>query len=444
VGSTKLRIAGIWTTLDDEGDGRDRRDTAARVRERGLASGVRPAPLFDFNSDQRGLGGARTQQLLSLHDERPRHIEGSRSGLLAAVARYDDMTTSDTPPRYDVALSFAGEERNYVERVATALAARGVPTFYDGLEEVDLWGKDLYTHLAEVYGKQARFTVMFISKHYVQKMWTNHERRAAQDRAIQESREYILPARFDDTVVPGVLSTTAYIDIRAMAPDALADLIARKVASANAGPGPTGPREAASGSSTAPAAAMPAAGAAASTAAHRDDARALLAKVQNPAVPLAQCLAEALALAHRAGDASFEEFCAAELGGVTPDPNVDPAKFAYRTVEAYCGFDQINPRFAGWGGDPNQLLAYMKSDTEHFFTTRIVFPQPVAEIQRRAGERTSTSLMTMTRRAGDLNPASSTPDAPIYCVLRGDGFNRILDAIRAELTRRLLTLASRS
>jgi hypothetical protein len=52
---------------------------------------------------------------------------------------------------YDVCLSFAGEDRAYVEQVAEALAARGVRVFYDVYERVDLWGKDLYVHLADVY-----------------------------------------------------------------------------------------------------------------------------------------------------------------------------------------------------------------------------------------------------------------------------------------------------
>ena len=63
---------------------------------------------------------------------------------------------------YDVALSFAGEDREYVDCVATALKAFGVNVFYDRFEEASLWGKNLYTHLSEVYTQRARYTVMFI------------------------------------------------------------------------------------------------------------------------------------------------------------------------------------------------------------------------------------------------------------------------------------------
>lgn len=130
---------------------------------------------------------------------------------------------------YDVALSFAGEDREFVDQVAELLKARGVKVFYDLYEESDLWGKNLYTRLQDVYQNQATYTVIFISQHYAKKAWTNHERESAQARAFKESTEYILPARFDDTEIPGVLMTTGYVDLRKKTPKELVDLIEKKL-----------------------------------------------------------------------------------------------------------------------------------------------------------------------------------------------------------------------
>ena len=47
--------------------------------------------------------------------------------------------------KYHVPLSFAGEDRAYVEKVATLLVSEGVSVFYDKFEEATLWGKNLYT-----------------------------------------------------------------------------------------------------------------------------------------------------------------------------------------------------------------------------------------------------------------------------------------------------------
>jgi hypothetical protein len=135
-------------------------------------------------------------------------------------------------PDFDIALSFAGEDRAYVDRVANLLRDRGVKVFYDLFEEAELWGKDLYVHLNDLYQKRARFTVMFISAVYGAKLWTNHERRAAQARAFQEAQEYILPARFDDTEIPGVLPTTGYVSLVGRTPEDFASLITRKLVSA--------------------------------------------------------------------------------------------------------------------------------------------------------------------------------------------------------------------
>lgn len=133
--------------------------------------------------------------------------------------------------KYDVAFSFAGEDRPYVDAVAHCLQQRGVKVFYDLFEQVDLWGKNLYDHLSNVYRRQARFTVMFISSHYAQKLWTNLERQAAQARAFQESREYILPARFDDTEIPGLPPTVGYIALASLKPDDFSSIIVQKLVS---------------------------------------------------------------------------------------------------------------------------------------------------------------------------------------------------------------------
>lgn len=130
---------------------------------------------------------------------------------------------------FDIALSFAGEDRIYVQQVADALRLLGVRVFYDLYEEASLWGKDLYVHLRNVYQRDAKFTVMFISAAYAAKLWTSHERQSAQARAFGESREYILPARFDDTEVPGLPPTIGYVDLRLKSPSELSKLILEKL-----------------------------------------------------------------------------------------------------------------------------------------------------------------------------------------------------------------------
>ena len=130
---------------------------------------------------------------------------------------------------YDVALSFAGEDRDYVEKVAEVLKEMGIQVFYDKYEEVDLWGKNLYTHLDDVYQNKSKYCVMFISKYYKERLWTSHERESAQARAFESSEEYILPVRLDDTEIPGIRKTTGYINLNSIGPEDLAYKIAKKI-----------------------------------------------------------------------------------------------------------------------------------------------------------------------------------------------------------------------
>ncbi len=118
--------------------------------------------------------------------------------------------------KYDVALSFAGEDRQYAKKLADLIDAGGYSVFYDEYELVKLWGENLYEHLSSVYKDQARYCVMFLSEHYARKLWANHERQSAQARAFEENQGYILPVRIDDTEIPGILPTVGYLDLRSM------------------------------------------------------------------------------------------------------------------------------------------------------------------------------------------------------------------------------------
>jgi len=132
--------------------------------------------------------------------------------------------------RWDVALSFAGAQRDYVKQVAQALQARGLRCFFDADEEIGLWGRYLAEELPTIYGEQAAAVVVFVSVEYATRDWTRLERRAALARAVRERREYVLPARFDDTALPGLVPDIVAVDLRGRTPDQFADLIAAKLA----------------------------------------------------------------------------------------------------------------------------------------------------------------------------------------------------------------------
>ncbi|MCP4706634.1 MAG: TIR domain-containing protein [candidate division Zixibacteria bacterium] len=132
--------------------------------------------------------------------------------------------------KYDIALSFAGENRNIAEELANGLKDEDVRVFYDDYEKEDLWGKDLYQHFQKVYRDRARYCIIFVSVAYAEKIWTRHELKQAQARAFRENQEYILPVRLDDTEIPGLNETIGYIDLRNHTIEELKEITLKKLA----------------------------------------------------------------------------------------------------------------------------------------------------------------------------------------------------------------------
>lgn len=139
--------------------------------------------------------------------------------------------TSLTGATFQVALSFAGEQRSYVQRVATALTSVGIQHFYDDDQKVAMWGTNQVETLQRIYLDDSSSVVMFISREYAEKIWPSAERRAALSRALRERREYVLPVRFDDTALPGLDPDVSYLKAADYSPEQLAAAIADKLVS---------------------------------------------------------------------------------------------------------------------------------------------------------------------------------------------------------------------
>ena len=131
--------------------------------------------------------------------------------------------------KYDVALSFAREERPYAAALASCLQQRGARVFYDDYERAKLWGVNLYERLHTIYSKEARFFVPFVSRAYAERLWPTHEMHAAEERQLSERRQgYILPILVDDTELPGLFITTGYVRLQEGVP-AICDLLIQKL-----------------------------------------------------------------------------------------------------------------------------------------------------------------------------------------------------------------------
>jgi hypothetical protein len=139
---------------------------------------------------------------------------------------------------YDIALSFAGEDRALAKEFADLFRAKKMKVLSEEFQSIELGGSDFVTHIAELYRTKARYCVMFISQHYPLKKWTESERTAAQQHALRDANEYLIPVQLDHTEVPGIRGTTAYRDLRQHSLESIVDWLEQKLAETRDRSGP--------------------------------------------------------------------------------------------------------------------------------------------------------------------------------------------------------------
>jgi len=94
-----------------------------------------------------------------------------------------------------------------------------VRCFYDADRQVRLWGTHLAEELPLIYAHESAVVVLFVSADYAEGDWTRLERRAAFSRAVREAGVYVLPARFDDSELPGLLEDVVAVNLRDYTPE---------------------------------------------------------------------------------------------------------------------------------------------------------------------------------------------------------------------------------
>lgn len=132
---------------------------------------------------------------------------------------------------FRVALSFPGEHRDFVASVAAELAARlgQKSVFYDEFYEADLARPELDLYLGKIYREQSDLVVPFYSIEYERKKWCKLEWRYMRDILLNLEGHRIMPFRFDDSPISGVLSTDGYIKIENRSAKEVAELILERL-----------------------------------------------------------------------------------------------------------------------------------------------------------------------------------------------------------------------
>lgn len=92
------------------------------------------------------------------------------------------FTRVDYDETFDIALSFAGEDRAFAEYLHAALQDEGHAVFYDLAEQHRFLGENVEEYLGPIYSSGCRYVVPVLGQLYGRKRWTLFEASRYRDR----------------------------------------------------------------------------------------------------------------------------------------------------------------------------------------------------------------------------------------------------------------------
>jgi hypothetical protein len=107
----------------------------------------------------------------------------------------------ENPFDFEIALSFAGENRELAKFIAESLELLDVPVFYDEMFEANFLGKTWSAQFKAIFGEKSKLVVCILDKHHAEKIWPTFEREHFAPRVPDES---VIPIFLDDTKFVGI------------------------------------------------------------------------------------------------------------------------------------------------------------------------------------------------------------------------------------------------
>ena len=102
---------------------------------------------------------------------------------------------------FDIAISFAGENRKLAEEIAYILRLLDYEVFYDELYEANYIGSSWTKEFERIFSNDSKFVVCILDEHHKRKIWPTFERECFAEK-IQTNE--IIPIFLDDTKFVGI------------------------------------------------------------------------------------------------------------------------------------------------------------------------------------------------------------------------------------------------
>lgn len=131
-----------------------------------------------------------------------------------------------TAYKYDIGISYASEQRDYVRKLERSLNKQGFICFVDYNEPERLWGEYLPEELRKIFVEECRIILVVLSAEYTQKDYTRFESRIACEREL--SGDSFLIIKTGDVTLPWLNSAYGYISASKYSPEQIAVKLKKK------------------------------------------------------------------------------------------------------------------------------------------------------------------------------------------------------------------------
>ncbi|MFM2013491.1 MAG: hypothetical protein RLZZ396_2275 [Planctomycetota bacterium] len=313
-------------------------------------------------------------------------------------------------------LSHSSRDKVFVRKLADNLKEMGHAPWLD--EREIKAGESIVAKVGEGVAS-ADYVVIVLSSNSVQSGWFAREWEAKLWQEVNQGRTMVIPVLIEDCDIPTILQPKKYADFRKSYIKGMVELV-----------GGINPVIPATGSDL-----KQLAKTASST-----DISNLLSKLQSRSSPLAQCLSEGVALAHKLSDAQLESFCRQELSGWEKNEARPPGDVPiHRIVQMYLSQYEINMQSWSWKG-AQSILEYMRQRPDDFIPFKAFIQQAVPQLESQKIPDGNTALIhlrsTLRQTLGNGKPELA--DAPVWIYGRVDAYRDVLEAIRQRFTELLL------
>lgn len=123
---------------------------------------------------------------------------------------------------FDLAISYASEQEEIVERVVKILIEEGVELFYAPKNQKEYRAQDMFKKFYHIYRYDSKFVVCFVSKEYLKKDYTMHEFASAN---AEKRYNKVISVSLDGSRLSGLDKDINYIDAQNMNEVVIADNI---------------------------------------------------------------------------------------------------------------------------------------------------------------------------------------------------------------------------